>query len=320
MTNENCPICGSAWQLDPMPDAVRAKCKSCGTLKIDEVFLKTLSSRLSQNPQFTWRLRHWLWSRTDLSQPVELTAQLFERIVTVPLPPPREQADNLIRWLGDSLREPPGRRLPIGSPDHLAGIIGALDVEGLNYVISWLQKSGLTNVVTMPRARDIWLTFDGWDHYEDLQKSHAEGPIAFMAMPFNNQLLECVFTDCLAPAVRRAGFDLRRIIDKQPAGVIDDQLRVAIRKSRFLISELTGRNPGAYWEAGYAEGLGKPVIYTCQKSFFENPETKPHFDANHCVTVIWDESQLNEAGSKLTTTIRATLPAEARMSDESDAT
>jgi len=117
------------------------------------------------------------------------------------------------------------------------------------------------------------------------------------------------------PAVRRSGFELRRIIDSQPAGVIDDQLRVAIRKCRFLISELTLGNPGAYWEAGYAEGLGKPVIYTSQKSFFDDPATKPHFDANHCVTVIWDESRLNEAGQKLTATIRATLPAEARMSD-----
>jgi hypothetical protein len=138
-----------------------------------------------------------------------------------------------------------------------------------------------------------------------------------MAMPFNDALLDQVFTECFFPAARRAGFRLRKITDNRPAGLIDDQLRVAIRKSRFLTSELTKGNPGAYWEAGYAEGLGKPVIYTCQKSFFDNPRTRPHFDTNHWVTVIWDESRLDEAGRQ-TATIRATLPAEARMYDEED--
>jgi len=34
-------------------------------------------------------------------------------------------------------------------------------------------------------------------------------------------------------------------------------------------------NPGAYWEAGYAEGLGKPVIYTCEEAKFVEAS---HFD------------------------------------------
>ena len=76
------------------------------------------------------------------------------------------------------------------------------------------------------------------------------------------------------------------LVQRAKAGSIDERLRVEIRRSRFLIADLTDRNAGAYWEAGFAEGLGKPVIYTCEKSVFE--EEKTHFDTNHMHTVLWD--------------------------------
>jgi nucleoside 2-deoxyribosyltransferase len=63
-------------------------------------------------------------------------------------------------------------------------------------------------------------------------------------------------------------------------------MRVDIQGCRFLIADLTHRNNGAYWEAGYAEGLGKPVIYTCQRSTFAQAS---HFDTNHHLAVYWEE-------------------------------
>jgi nucleoside 2-deoxyribosyltransferase len=51
---------------------------------------------------------------------------------------------------------------------------------------------------------------------------------------------------------------------------ISTQLRVNIRRSRFLVCDLTHGNRGAYWESGFAEGLGKPAIYTCRKDVFED--------------------------------------------------
>jgi hypothetical protein len=42
-------------------------------------------------------------------------------------------------------------------------------------------------------------------------------------------------------------------------------------------------------------------------------ELKVHFDTNHPLTVIWDPENLQDAATRLTATIRATLPAEANM-------
>jgi nucleoside 2-deoxyribosyltransferase len=78
-----------------------------------------------------------------------------------------------------------------------------------------------------------------------------------------------------------------------------------------IIADLTHDNNGAYWEAGYAEGLGKPVIYFCDKSKFDNPPTKPHFDTNHHTTVLWNKEKVEESIEDLKSTIKATFPKDA---------
>jgi hypothetical protein len=71
---------------------------------------------------------------------------------------------------------------------------------------------------------------------------------------------------------------------------------------------------------GYAEGLGRPVIYTCRRDVFEDrkSENHPHFDTNHMVTVPWDPADPASAAPKLKDTIRATLPTEALLTDEAN--
>lgn len=104
-------------------------------------------------------------------------------------------------------------------------------------------------------------------------------------------------------------------IDKQPeAGSIINAMRSAIRKARFLLSDPTCGNNGAYWEAGFAEGMDKPVMYLCKKDDFES--TKTRFDVNQQQTVIWDPENLQDAAERLKLVIRNTLPIEAKMEDD----
>jgi len=134
-----------------------------------------------------------------------------------------------------------------------------------------------------------------------------------MAMKFGNDILTGLFQNHFKPAVRQAGFDLFRLDEEPRAGLIDERLRVDIRRARFVVADLTDGNHGAYWEAGFAEGLGKPVIYTCEESIFKGEKT--HFDTNHLHTVVWTADEPKKAADDLKATIRATLPDEARMND-----
>lgn len=158
------------------------------------------------------------------------------------------------------------------------------------------------------------LTMNGWERYTELKRTNLQSRTAFMAMKFGDAALNRVIRECFKPAVIRTGFELRLLTDEQPAGLIDDQMRAAILSARFLIADLTHGSFGAYWEAGFAEGLGLPVIYTCEAARWATSQT--HFDTNHMHTIIWDESKLKEAGDALTATIRATLRAEAKQVDD----
>ena len=134
-----------------------------------------------------------------------------------------------------------------------------------------------------------------------------------MAMKFGDADLDELLGSFLKPAAKRAGFDLFKLDDRPKAGLIDDRMRVEIRASDFVVADLTHDNLGAYWEAGFAEGLGKPVIYTCERSKFE--ATRTHFDTNHHLTIVWNLSDPEQAGRQLTETIRATLPHLAKLID-----
>ena len=205
-------------------------------------------------------------------------------IPTLSLPTVGEQASTLVRELGDILRQRnPAERIRIELAKW-AAIIGAVNAEGVWYVIQELLDSGILHGKVEKNFNDTGLTFKGWARYEELRRAHSEGAIAFIAMQFNDPTMDRVYKECFQPACAQAGFDLRTIAHNAPAGLIDDRLRVEIRKARFAVADLTHGNQGAYWEAGYAEGLGKPVIYTCEKTVFQTKKT--HFDTNHCHTVI----------------------------------
>ena len=66
------------------------------------------------------------------------------------------------------------------------------------------------------------------------------------------------------------------------AGNIHARLEVEIRTARFVVAEISHHNNGAYWEAGFARGFGKPVIYMYNKVI--GNRTDPHFDVGSDTT------------------------------------
>jgi hypothetical protein len=156
------------------------------------------------------------------------------------------------------------------------------------------------------------LTLDGWERFEELNRAHISSRFAFFARKFDNPDLDAVFDRCLRPSVKATGYELRTVPPR--AGLIDSIIEDEIRRCRFLIADLSDENAGAYWEAGFAEGLGKPVIYIC-RSTEEGLEKKIHFDANHRQTVRWDLSALDQTAAQLKAVIRNTLLGDSTQSD-----
>jgi hypothetical protein len=97
------------------------------------------------------------------------------------------------------------------------------------------------------------------------------------------------------------------------AGNLHARLEVEIRAARFVVAELSHHNNGAYWEAGFAKGLGKPVIYMYNKTLGKSG--RPHFDVGSDLYIAWEEDKPEKAADELKAVIRATLFEEAVMED-----
>ena len=151
----------------------------------------------------------------------------------------------------------------------------------------------------------ISLTLDGWQRYEAEKQGQTEGSYGFIALKFGDPVLDPFLQGHIKPTVESIGLSLRDMRDCSRAGIIDNLMRIEIRDSAFVLVDLTHDNAGAYWEAGYAEGLGKPVLYICERSKFENVKT--HFDTNHCTTVVWDADEPMQFRETLVATLKRSL-------------
>jgi hypothetical protein len=229
------------------------------------------------------------------------------------LPRPAQQLDLYILYIGDTQNGMAGNQVEY-TCQNLRAKIGAVTKADVYAIETYARDEDLiTNQESMNQS-EVTLTLKGWEYYEEIKRGRTSSKTAFMAMSFGNSAVAKMVNDVFRLAVANTGFILKRLDDQTPAGLIDNRMRVEIRNCRFLIADLTDGNFGAYWEAGFAEGLGRPVIFTCEKKYFDDPKT--HFDTNHHHTVIWDKAHPEKAAEDLNSTIRATLPFEAKMEDE----
>jgi nucleoside 2-deoxyribosyltransferase len=274
----------------------------------------TLKRLHSEKPKwFHDALCNAAWRITRGSGSIQLTEELLETLRDAKFAPLFEQANNLILFIGEQGGDP---AVPVSKENsEWANIVGA-SPPGVLYLFEVCESMGWIQYNIGSAGKDeVRLTFEGWHRFDNLQRMQVQSRIGFMAMQFNVAEINVAYEQCFKKAAEDAGFGLRILTEGQGAGLIDDQLRVAIRAAKFLVADVSTGNRGAYWEAGFAEGLGRPVIYTCKEEVFNdrNHQHHPHFDTNHMNTVLWTPNNFHQARRRLTATLRNTFPTEAPM-------
>jgi hypothetical protein len=156
------------------------------------------------------------------------------------------------------------------------------------------------------QAVNIDLTLAGWERYEQEKRGRFEGNYGFIALKFGDSILDPFLSDHVKPWIKaKLGNELIDMRDAPKASIIDNLMREKVRDAAFVLVDLTHENSGAFWEAGYAEGLGKPVLYICERTKFEAAKT--HFDTNHLTTVLWEADKPAEFIEQLVATLRRSL-------------
>lgn len=315
----NCPVCRTRLEEAPADagPVIKFDCPYCGKFVFTDSLLCSLDDYLRRDPEAQAKLSHAIRRAQEGNALAKFNTDTVVEVLKHSLPRPREQADLLIRWLAVNCPAP-GVTIQLDAKAHGA-IIGVKTPAGFGLVVDHLFETNLLTghqlkAMNAPGGALATLSFSGWDYYEKLRDGGGKYKKAFMAMKFGDPVLDDILEKVFKPYVSQAGFTLFKLDDVPRAGLIDDRLRVEIQSSDFIIADLTHANLGAYWEAGYAEGLGKPVIYTCEKKKFHEAQT--HFDTNHHLTIIWDEEDPEKSGIALKATIRATLPHLAKQTDD----
>lgn len=145
------------------------------------------------------------------------------------------------------------------------------------------------------------ITPGGWARVHELQQGRGTGNVGFVAMWFDPSVKPAF--EAIRKAIAAAGYDPVRLDQVEHNNQIDDEIIVRIRGSKFVVADLTGHRGGVYFEAGFALGLGIPVVWLCRQDDLDNV----HFDNRQYNFIVWQEDKLDDLQKRLTLRIEATL-------------
>lgn len=130
----------------------------------------------------------------------------------------------------------------------------------------------------------------------------------FPIMSFSEEAIENAFSKGTKKAVSALGFTCERV-DQPSLNKITDEIEDLIRRSYFVIADLTKKSPNCFYELGFAHGLGKPVVLIARR------RTKLPFDVNHYPVIFYESEK--DLSSELSRWIRgAVLKTRARDPNE----
>lgn len=147
------------------------------------------------------------------------------------------------------------------------------ELEGKDYIRFNHPPTGM--------MKSFSLTIKFWEIVENLRKEEVGNKRAFVAMWFDKSMND-YYKNGIKKAIEEAGYIPVRIDLQDFNEKICDEIIAGIKRCKFLVSDFSGQRGGVYFEAGFAKGLGRPVIFTVKKDDVE----KLHFDTrqyNHIV-------------------------------------
>jgi len=286
VTKKECLVCGQALPEDLLTvrqiasnDTYEIACGMCGNSTITweaKLEIEHLSER-KRADLASWVAEQAVHGRkppticsssyegSDTSQDYRVN-QIHETLI------PRnisEVLDRVLENLGVRTGEP-GERCKLKDCDIY--VCYAVSVRQMHFYLhalveqGWVEKidEGWQNLIISPA---------GWIRIGELQSAGARTDQVFVAMSFK-PALESAWRDGLSAGIAAAGYRPLRVDKDEHNEKICDRIISEIRRSAFLVADVTRHRQGVYFEAGYAMGLGIPVIWTCQK----REMNRAHFD------------------------------------------
>ncbi|OGL44962.1 MAG: hypothetical protein A2149_07010, partial [Candidatus Schekmanbacteria bacterium RBG_16_38_11] len=206
----------------------------------------------------------------------------------------------------------------------------------LRNLLNLLQQEGLieSDIAHPPHYS---ITVKGYRRLREIKKPGKESQLCFVAMWFSPEMKEA-YEKAIKPAIEyieegetQPRYKAVKIDNVEHLNDINDEIISTIRRSRFMVCDLTGYRGGVYFEAGFAYGLGLDIIYTCRQDWVKHEFLKNdkgheikqlfdsngkiidvrkegvHFDIEHRNRIDWEKDKLDEFKEKLEKRIKAVI-------------
>jgi hypothetical protein len=293
-----CPICEIPCTIGPIGNAGLinlVKCPRCKDFQISVTYLYSDLSKYGERYLLCGAVRN-LFEKG--SKPQLIHDEDFKKILDSTNEPkyPFEKIDLLIKYI-HSKNKYMGDGVEMNS-DLDYPLLYAKNSKEFQFIVD--QAKELKYIEPDKSKQGYRLALGGWERLKELLQKEVKSHQAFVAMWFD-KTLDDAWEKGFKPALEETGYEPIRIDSKEHNEKICDVIIAEIRDSGLLVADFTGQRGGVYFEAGFAKGLGIPVIWTCRKDH----EEALHFDTRQYNHIIWEKPE--ELKKKLVNRIRATL-------------
>ena len=270
---------GGSWQIT---------CPRCGEFQTaDENWHK----KIDRDELDTTVVSGWVRDQNRVGITPVIDGDCIERLKTLRRPSLKERLE---RYLITATEKCAGLTSDFDPfSENLIGTSYCRNQPELEVLVGYLVSEGLL-WDRLPRA--YWVRPKGHIAADELRTHRAKSAQAFVAMWFADEM-DSIYVHGLMVGIKRAGYKPVHIGKKEHANKIDDEIIAEIRRSAFVVADLTGERCNVYFEAGFAIGLSIPVIWTARKG------TKDHFDTRQYNCIDWTDA--DELASRLQQRIEA---------------
>lgn len=171
----------------------------------------------------------------------------------------------------------------ISNQDELQEILNYLDGK------NWLEPEPFKPPAGIRKKR---LTVSGWAAIREAMEAESTNEV-FIASAFKwpgeDDADRIQAWEAIRNACKNVGYEAN-VVGQNHTGSITDEIIAAIRRSRFVIAELTYNNRGVYYEAGFARALGKPVFHVLREEHAAGDDREGrriHFDIRQIQFRTW---------------------------------
>lgn len=311
----SCPVCGTTTpcHTDYDRDLVSYRCPVCGKYQLGAYWqernhfnMNHLAAFLAHNaydPADDFELRYYTTVSKEIcdelqeegrGHPVHIDSEIVEAWYPKSF---AEKIDQILLYIhkhaphiGQTIHFSPQSlysflftdRYDLVNGQYVSRENDAIETEA-RFIIGCLTQQGLIadgGKLPFAAAQRFTLTPRGYARIDEIQKNTVNGKNVLVAMKFGEETK--TLREAIRLGIQSAGYIAIFIDEVQHNDFITPELLKYIKDSKFVVVDLTHQNNGAYFEEGYAMGLGKPVIQLCKRG------VQLHFDIAQKNTIMWE--------------------------------